>query len=77
MQETQVGPLGQEDPLEKEMATHSSILAWDREAWQSTVHGVKQVGHWVINTTHEYFRLLDELSTFYLTMSLKKFGMRG
>ena len=28
MQETQVQPLGQEDPLEKEMATHSSILAW-------------------------------------------------
>ena len=36
--------LGQEDPLEKEMATHSSILAWknpmDRGAWQATVHGV-------------------------------------
>ena len=28
MQETQVRPLGQEDPLEKEMATHSSTLAW-------------------------------------------------
>ena len=28
MQETQVGSLGQEDPLEKEMATHYSILAW-------------------------------------------------
>ena len=28
MQETQVRPLGQEDSLEKEMATHSSILAW-------------------------------------------------
>ena len=28
MQETQVGSLGREDPLEKEMATHSSILAW-------------------------------------------------
>ena len=28
MQETRVGSLGQEDPLEKEMATHSSILAW-------------------------------------------------
>ena len=26
--ETRVQPLGQEDPLEKEMATHSSILAW-------------------------------------------------
>ena len=28
MQETRVRFLGQEDPLEKEMATHSSILAW-------------------------------------------------
>ena len=28
-QETQVQPLGQEDPLEKEMATQSSILAWE------------------------------------------------
>ena len=28
MQETQVRSLGQEDPLEKEMATHSSILVW-------------------------------------------------
>ena len=29
MQETQVGSLGQADSLEKEMATHSSILAWE------------------------------------------------
>ena len=29
MQETQVQSLGQEDPLEKGMATHSSILAWE------------------------------------------------
>ena len=28
MQETQVQPLGQKEPLEKEMATHSSIFAW-------------------------------------------------
>ena len=28
MQETQVQSLGREDPLEKEMETHSSILAW-------------------------------------------------
>ena len=44
MQETQVKSLGQEDPLEKEMATHSSILAW-RIPWTEetgglTVHGV-------------------------------------
>ena len=31
-QETQVRSLGQEDPLEKEMATHSSIFAW-RTPW--------------------------------------------
>ena len=33
-----------EDPLEKEMVTHSSVLAWenpmDRGAWRATVHGV-------------------------------------
>ena len=29
MQETQVGSMGQENPLEKEMATHSSIFAWE------------------------------------------------
>ena len=29
MQETQVLSLGREDPLEKEMTTHSSILAWE------------------------------------------------
>ena len=44
MQETWVQSLGQEDPLEKEMATHSSILAWripmDRGACLATVHGV-------------------------------------
>ena len=34
MQETQVQSLGWEDPLEKEMATHSSILAWrSHEQW--------------------------------------------
>ena len=44
MQETWVGSLGWEDPLEKDMATHSSILAcripMDRGAWQATVYGV-------------------------------------
>ena len=58
MQETQVWSLGQENPLEKGMATHSNILAW-RIPWteepgglQST--GSQRVGHnWAINThTH-------------------------
>ena len=44
MQETQVRFLGQEDSLEKGMASDSSIFAWenpmDRGAWWATVHGV-------------------------------------
>ena len=40
MQETQVLSLGQENPLEKGMATHSSILTW-RILWtEAIVHGV-------------------------------------
>ena len=42
--ETQVRSLDQEDALEKEIATHSSTLAWknpmDGGAWWATVHGV-------------------------------------
>ena len=45
-QETQVQSLGREDPLEKEIATHSNILAWripvDTGVWQITVHGVAE-----------------------------------
>ena len=44
VQETQVPSLGWKDPLEKEMATHSSISCLetpvDREAWQAIVRGV-------------------------------------
>ena len=44
MQETQVHYLGQEDPLEEGMATHSSILVWripmDRGVWLARVHAV-------------------------------------
>ena len=46
MQETRVQFLGQEESLEKEVATHSSIPAWknpmDRGAWWATVHGVTE-----------------------------------
>ena len=49
MQETQVRFLGQEDPLEKEMTTHFSILAWripwTEDAGQATVHVVTRVRH--------------------------------
>jgi len=46
MQEIWVQSPGLEDPLEKKMATHSSILAcknpMDRGAWQAVVHGVSE-----------------------------------
>ena len=53
MQETWVQSLHQEDPLDKEMTTHSSILAW-RIPWteepgglpsMGSAHGVASVGH--------------------------------
>ena len=45
VQGIRVRSLGREDPLEKEMATHSSILAW-RIPWPgSSVHGEQRVGH--------------------------------
>ena len=43
MQETWVRSLGQEDPLEKEMATHSSILAW-KIPWTEEPGGLQPMG---------------------------------
>ena len=43
MWETWVQSLGQEDPLEKEMATHSSIIAW-RIPWMEEPGGLQSMG---------------------------------
>ena len=43
MQETQVQSLGQEDPLEKEMAIHSSTLAW-KILWVEEPGGLQSTG---------------------------------
>ena len=47
MQETWIQSLSWEDPLEKGMATHASILAWripmDREAWWATIYEVTKI----------------------------------
>ena len=44
VQETWVQSLGQEDTLEKDMATHSSILAW-RIPWTEEPGGLQLCGH--------------------------------
>ena len=43
MRETQVRSLGQKDPLQKEMATHSSVLAW-KIPWTEEPGGLKSMG---------------------------------
>ena len=62
LQETSVQPLGQEDPLEKEMATHSSILAW-RIPWTEEPGRLQSIGGKVSDTTER------------LTLSLHFFSM--
>ena len=67
MQETPVSSLGREDPLEKEKATHSSILGW-RIPWtgepgglQST--GLQRVGHdWATNTRRPGISVTEPLA---------------
>ena len=43
VQKTRVQSMGLEDPLEKEMATHSSILAW-RIPWMEEIGGLQSMG---------------------------------
>ena len=51
-QKTCVQSLGQEDSLEKEMATHSSILAW-RIPWTEEPGGLRSMGLQKLDTTEE------------------------
>ena len=44
MQETQVQTLDQEEPMEKEMATHTSVLAWEN-SWTEEPGGHGPWGH--------------------------------
>ena len=71
MQETWVLSLGQEDPLEKEMATHSSILAW-RIPWTEGPGGLQSMGSqrvrhdWATNTKLKPF--CQNITNQFLTM---------
>ena len=59
-QETQVQSLGREDPLEEQMATNSSILAWripmDSGAWWAPVHVVPKSQTQLSNLTQEIIK---------------------
>jgi len=61
MQETRVQFLGQENPLEKEMATHSSILAW-RIPWTEEPCGLQSMGSQELDIeTRERERVLSSV----------------
>ena len=61
MWETRVQSLGREDPLEKEMATHSSILAW-RIPWMEEPGRLQSTGRKESDTTERlHFLSLDLL----------------
>ena len=75
MRETWVQSLGQEDPLEKEMATHSSILAWRipcmEEPGRPQSMGSQRVGHdWV--TSLSLFTLNKTVFYFASSWALQK-----
>ena len=53
MQETQVWFLGQKDPLEEGMATHSSILAWEKSHGPSSLAGYSPWGHKELGMTEQ------------------------
>ena len=68
MQETQVQSLGREDPLEKEMATHSSIIPW-RIPWMEEPGGLQsmglqRVGHdWETSLTHSLKQVESDIES--------------
>ena len=65
MREPQVRSLGQEDPLEKEMATHSSIIAW-RIPWMEETGRLQSTGHKESDTTEQlHFTSLVYLRNMY------------
>ena len=64
-QETRVQALDWEDPLEEEMATHSSILAWKipqiEEPNRATVHGIPVAEHGHMQDVIKLFKVLSSI----------------
>ena len=74
---TQVLSLGQEDPLEKEMATHSSIFAW-RIPWTEEPGGPKSTGLQRVTqacATTSFFLPLATYTTLNLTPTSERFRL--
>ena len=68
MQEIRVQSVGQEGPLEKEMAIHSSILAWEipwtEEPGRLYFMGLQRVGHNLATTSPPFYQAVWQLQWF-------------
>ena len=74
-QETQCDPLGQEDPLEKEMATHSSTLAWE-VPWTERPGGLQCVGshkRQMLRSTAQHHQRLTKIKDYEVGHTLSRF----
>ena len=73
-QEMQVQSLGWEDPLEKELATHSSILGWDipqtEEPGRLQSMGLQRAGHDLVTILHH--QSVSKMVVIYLNSFLKQ-----
>ena len=76
MQETWVRSLGQEDPLEKEMATNSSILAW-KIPWTEEPGGIQSMGSPRVRYNLATKLPLHWLTTYFLQISPNKTPVVG
>ena len=74
MRETWVRSLGREDPLEKEMATHSSILAW-RIPWTEEAGGLQSTG--LQRVGHDWATSLHFRRRKWMEFKLSTFGLNG
>ena len=74
MWETRVRSLGQEDPLEKEMTTHSSILAW-RIPWREEPGRLQSMGSQRVG--HDWGTSLSNPLTYYMTSCLQALAVTG
>ena len=72
-QEMQVRSLGREDPLEKRMATHSSILDW-RIPWTEEPSGLQSTGSQRVDTTRLFFES-ENKSHLVMSDSLQPYGL--
>ena len=74
--ETRVRSPGWEDPLEKKMATHSSILAW-RIPWREEpgVYGVEKSWTWLSDFTFTFILCLDSFKVIYLFLIFRNFDL--